>query len=1023
MDCRLCKLGKLAAWGVTIVLLFGFGSSASAQVFTGRIDVTVEDSTGGRLPGVSVDLTGPSIQTQVTDPQGLAHFLNLPVGTYKLTANLSGFNLYTNSDVAVGTGAATSLMVRLGVAGTAETVNVTAATPIVDIKRETTTTNITLDELQNIPTARDPWVVMQTVPTIYVDRVNVGGSESGQQSNYMGKGSYTNNNTWSIDGVPVTDMGATGSTPTYYDFDMFQEMSITTGGADAQNPTPGVQLNLVLKKGVNAPHADARYYYENQSLEGNNVPQGLAQLLNAQRVGAGSLPLSADCVASNFTAHCGNRTDSYKDYGFDLGGPILKDKLWGWGTIGETHPRILTITGSPDETILKNYALKVDGQMNPNVRGNFTFFEGNKQKFGRSAGPTRPSETSWDQSGPTKYYKGEGNFVVGQNFFVAARYAYISGGFSLTPEGGNVNFYQDDNAIWHNSYYGYSTVRPQYYGAADASYFSGKHELKFGFSYRRTPVDSVSSVSGNGIVTFWNTYPDLTAQATENFVQSNTGKYAQAFVTDTISLNRLTLIGGVRFDHQTSSYNGGTAPAVAGFGLLPAVTGAAVSNAYDFNNVTPRVGITYALDDSRKTIARASYSVFASQLPGNAASFISPIQPSTYVSYNAVDRQTNGQPCTPAMAPTAANPGGLNGCDGIAELSEILFNQGVQGSKNVDVAHPGVFTTTNTIGSISAPRTQEVLLGMDRELMPNFGVSATFTYRYSNNFLWNPPNGVTPASYVQTGTFTTTVPNNCGAYCGPGTLGTVNVPVYGATSVLPGFNAQNWPDYHQRYLGFELSATKRMSNHWMARLGFATTSWNEYFGSSNAILDRTPTPTGPEGGSNSGGYSNYGSLSNTGGPLINGGPVAVETSGSGKSNIYLLPPKYQITANGMYQLPWGINAGANLVLRQGYGAPFYRSRVNTHDAAESLKQVLLTNGDDQFRLSPVTSFDVRAEWMPSKAFHLQRVNFAVDLDVFNAFNNATILGYQYDARSSAAYNSPQEIMQPRIARIGVRFFF
>jgi hypothetical protein len=1008
MNCKLCKL---AAWGAAVVLLFGLPSIATAQVFTGRVDVTVEDSTGGRLPGVNVDLSGPSNQTQVTDAQGQTHFLNLPVGAYKVTAALAGFNPYTNSDVAVGTGAATALMVRLAVAGTAETVNVTAASPMVDLKRETTTTNITLEELQNIPSARDPWVVMQTVPTIYVDRVNVGGSESGQQSQYLGKGSLGTDNTWNIDGVPVTDMGATGSTPTYYDFDMFQEMSITTGGANAQNPTPGVQLNLVLKKGTNVPHGNARFNFENETLQGNNMDPTLARSIGGNTTNPdGSV---SACAASNFTQHCGNRTDQYKDYGFDLGGPIFKDKLWAWGTIGKTNPKIRTLQGRFDETILKNYSFKADGQMNPSVRGNFTFFEGNKVKYGRSASTTRPPETTYDQQGPTKYYKGEGNFVVGQNLFVAARYAYVSGGFSLTPEGGtSKNFYQDDDLVWHNSYYAYNTARPQYYAAGDASYFTGKHELKFGFSYRRTPVDSLTAVSGNGIVTFWNSYPALTAQATENFPQSTTGQYAQAFVTDTISLDRLTVIAGVRFDHQTSSYNGTTAPAVAGFPLLPAVTAPSVSNAYDFNNVTPRVGLTYALDDSRRTIARASYAMFASQLPANAASFVSPVQPSTYVSYNAIDLDNNGKPCVTV---------GVNGCDGIAQLNEILFNQGVQVAKNVDLAHPGVVTTTNKIGNISAPRTQEILVGIDRELMPNLGVSATFTYRYSNNFLWNPPNGVTPASYMQTGTFTATVPNTCTSFCGPGTLGTVSVPLYAPTSSQPGFNAQNWPDYHQRYLGFELSATKRMSNHWMGRVGFASTSWNEYFDSPNAILDKTATPTGSLE------YSNYGAGSSgaaqTGGPQINGGPVVVKTSGSGKSNIYLLPPKYQFTANAMYQGPWGVNFGGNLLFRQGYGVPFYRDRVNAHDPTVGLKAVLLTNGDDQYRLDPVTSFDARAEWMPTKVFNLQRANFAVDFDVFNLFNRATVLGYGYNARSAALYNRVQEIMQPRIARIGVRFFF
>jgi hypothetical protein len=117
------------------------------------------------------------------------------------------------------------------------------------MRRNTTTTNVTLEELQDIPSARDPWVVMQTVPTVYMDRVNVGGAESGQQSNYNAKGAQATDNTWSIDGVPVTDMGATGASAFYYDFDSFQEMAITTGGADAQNATGGVQLNMVLRKG------------------------------------------------------------------------------------------------------------------------------------------------------------------------------------------------------------------------------------------------------------------------------------------------------------------------------------------------------------------------------------------------------------------------------------------------------------------------------------------------------------------------------------------------------------------------------------------------------------------------------------------------------------------------------------------------------------------------------------------------------------------------------------------------------
>ncbi len=604
-----CKIGKLTALAAAFAVTLGFASTTSAQVFTGRIDVTIEDTTGGRLPGVSVDLTGPVNQTQVTDAQGQAHFLNLAVGTYTIKADLSGFNPYTNNQVEVATGAATPLSVRMSVAGTQETVNVTAATPIIDTKKETTTTNVTLEELQNIPSARDPWVVMQTVPSIYVDRVNVGGSESGQQSNYIGKGSYGGDNTWSVDGIPITDMAATGASPGYYDFDMFQEMSVTTGGADAQNPTPGVQLNMVLKKGSNTPHGSANVYWEGQSLQGSNLPSDLAASLGG-------------------VSGKGNRTDKYLDTGVDVGGPILKDRVWAWGRIGRTDVRNLILTGAPDETILKNYAFKADGQASNSVRGGFTFFEGNKVKNGRGVSATHPLETSWNQTGPTKLYKGEGNFVVGQNLVLSARYAYTSGGFTLDPIGGlDTSAYRDDAGVDHGSYVLFTTKRPQYYAGGDGSYFIGKHEVKFGFSWRKTPVTSLTQWPGNRTQTFFDGYPDLTANVYQDYAQAYTGRYTQAFVTDTMSLNRLTVIAGIRFDHQTSGLDATSTSAVPGYeAYLPAKTVTPVSNVYDFNNVTPRVGITYALDESRQTILRASYAMFASQLPAGSASFVSPAQ-------------------------------------------------------------------------------------------------------------------------------------------------------------------------------------------------------------------------------------------------------------------------------------------------------------------------------------------------------------------------------------------------------------
>ena len=260
---------------VAAVAVHGGRTAIIAQVSVGRIDATVADSTGAVLPGVTVDISGPQSHSAVTDALGEAHFLNLAPGTYTVSAKLAGFSDYLNKSINVATGGSVPLKIALSVAGVATQVQVTSEAPVVDTKKMGTSTNVSLEELQNIPSSRDPWVVMQTVPGVIVDRVNVGGAESGQQSAYQAKGASGGDNTWNMDGIAITDMAALGSTPTYYDFDMFQEMQVTTGGADITSPTPGVQLNMVLKSGANTPHGSTRIYFENENLQANNLSDEL----------------------------------------------------------------------------------------------------------------------------------------------------------------------------------------------------------------------------------------------------------------------------------------------------------------------------------------------------------------------------------------------------------------------------------------------------------------------------------------------------------------------------------------------------------------------------------------------------------------------------------------------------------------------------------------------------------------------------------------------------------------------------
>src|SRR5262249_11539247 len=180
---------------------------AAAQVSTDRLDVTIEDGNGGRLSGVAVEVTGPDTKTQIADAAGQAHFVNLPVGAYTVRLTRAGFTPHTRRSVLVESGSSTAVAVRMTAAGAAEPGDVVGRARVVGVRRDPTATHISIDELQNLPTPRDVWAALQTVPAVYADRVNVGGSETGRQSNFNAKGAQHTDNIWTLDGVPVTDAG------------------------------------------------------------------------------------------------------------------------------------------------------------------------------------------------------------------------------------------------------------------------------------------------------------------------------------------------------------------------------------------------------------------------------------------------------------------------------------------------------------------------------------------------------------------------------------------------------------------------------------------------------------------------------------------------------------------------------------------------------------------------------------------------------------------------------------------------
>src|SRR5260221_4321747 len=323
-----------------------FAVSAFAQYQTGNLYGKAQAKDGSVLPGVTVTLTGVAApQTAVTYATRLFRFPNLSPGKHSIKAELSGYGTASRVGVSVSVGQSADITMTLN-PSMSESITVTAEAPLLDTRKAGTSTNVTRIELEKIPTSRDPWTVLQSVPSVEVDRINVGGSQSGQQSVYIAKGAQGRDGTWNMDGVNITDMGATGSSPLYFDFDSFEELQIRTGGSDPRVMTPGVQLNMVTKRGTNDIRGSGRYFYTPGSYQADaTVPAEAITYLDRT-----------------------NRINYVRDFGGEAGGPVWKDHLWLWiadseNKISNQSSQAPGVTGAFDNIILRDKNAKLNGQL------------------------------------------------------------------------------------------------------------------------------------------------------------------------------------------------------------------------------------------------------------------------------------------------------------------------------------------------------------------------------------------------------------------------------------------------------------------------------------------------------------------------------------------------------------------------------------------------------------------------------------------------------------------------------------
>jgi carboxypeptidase family protein/TonB-dependent receptor-like protein len=274
-----------------------------AQRITGNVVGTVKDDTGAVLPGVTVSISGEKIvgtQTTVTNAEGFYRFIALPPGSYDLTYAIAGFATLKRPGIHVAVGATEEVGVSLKVSQLSEEITVTEQAGVVDTQTNQISANYDKDWVRNAPVPRF------SMFDLIFQAPGVSQSASGA-STATSFGSGVDENSYQIDGTNLTSSFIGAAWP-YPNTDAIEEIEVLSLGAPAEyGNLAGAVFNVVTRQGSNEFHGDANFYFQGDGLTGSNT--------SAAQDGG-------------FPYH----REKYNDFTAQLSGPILKDKLWFFGS-------------------------------------------------------------------------------------------------------------------------------------------------------------------------------------------------------------------------------------------------------------------------------------------------------------------------------------------------------------------------------------------------------------------------------------------------------------------------------------------------------------------------------------------------------------------------------------------------------------------------------------------------------------------------------------------------------------------
>jgi len=649
------RLGRLLA----AMCLFAAACVAQSEIGGASLNGTVTDPTGALVPNAKVTAvnvsTGLSRTTRTTDA-GLYSFPGLPVGTYDLTIDATGFRTVKRTGLPLEVGAAATVDVRLEVGSAQETVTVEAGAPVVETSRSSTSATVTEKAVANLPINGRNFIdfTLLTPGTVRDVRGSGDLSVAGQRGT---------ENSLLVDGADSNNLffgealGRTGFRPYSFSEDAVQEFQVNTVGYPAEmGRAGGGAINLITKSGTNSFHGSAFEYYRDKSLNANTFVNN--------RAGVRKLPYH------------------FNQFGGTLGGPVVKNKLFFFFSYDgqrNTSNQFLTPNIQPTGAALaalqpylapyivglKNnvYLGKGDWNIGQNdrlsVRFNSSRYTGINQE---NAGATSALQHTGDNQVNTDNLATSYTKVIGARFIWDLRFNYVRDG-----EPGFANGTGPETQILNGITFGRNNFSPRftnthgYQPVNTLSYVAGRHNLKFGqdFNFLKAENYFPGFFSGGYVFPSYAAYlANQPTSYTQGFSSSGTvapishpdvNEFAFFAQDNWRATDRLTINIGLRYDlfnyRQPTTLNSN--PALLGMGLKTNVI------PIDHTDISPRFGLAYKPFDDDKTVVRAGYGVFYARTPGLILS--------TAILQNGIDvltySLTSGLPAYPNVLSSAPAAG------------------------------------------------------------------------------------------------------------------------------------------------------------------------------------------------------------------------------------------------------------------------------------------------------------------------------------------------------------------------------